>query len=107
QFTEPSVDRAGTGRYAPGDPYCDANHDGRFEAPYIAGGSGQNHWPTSTDSANPIRAQVLEFALGHTRIAMVVVDSIGLFNTGMDLIRSDAATVAPNVRQIFVSSTHH
>ena len=46
------------------------------------------------------------FALGQKRIALVVVDSIGLFNSGMDLIRQAAAQVAPDVSQIFVSSTH-
>ena len=74
QFEEPYVDQYGTGRYAPGDLYCDANGNGRYEAPYIAGGSGQNHWPTLTDTANPIRSQAVVLALGDTRIALVVVD---------------------------------
>src|SRR5207237_5984141 len=105
-FTEPYEDLSGSGQYQPGDPYCDANHNGRFDAPYIAGGSGANHWPTSTDAANPIRSQVLLFSRGTQKVALVVVDSIGLFNTGMDLIRQAAAKVAPDVSQIFVSSTH-
>src|SRR2546426_501238 len=74
-FEEPYIDQSGSHRYAPGDLYCDANHNGRYDAPYIAGGSGQNHWPTTAD-ANPIRAQVLVFGLGTTKIALVVVDSI-------------------------------
>src|SRR5438876_1550868 len=106
QFEEPYVDQAGTGRYAPGDPYCDANANHRYEAPYIAGGSGQNHWPTSSDSANPIRSEAVVFALGDKRITLVVVDSIGLFNTGMDLIRQATQQLVPDVSQIFVSSTH-
>jgi len=106
QFEEPYVDQYGTGRYAPGDPYCDANGNHRYEAPYIAGGSGQNHWPTSTDSPNPIRSEAVVVALGNKRIALVVLDSIGLFNTGMDLIRQAAKQLAPDVSQIFVSSTH-
>ncbi|HJZ54370.1 MAG TPA: hypothetical protein VKE74_05405, partial [Gemmataceae bacterium] len=106
EFEEPYVDQYATGRYAPGDPYCDANGNHRYEAPYIAGGSGQNHWPTSTDSPNPIRSEAVVFALGDQRIGLVVVDSIGLFNTGMDLIRQAATPLAPDVSQIFVSSTH-
>ena len=39
EFEKPYVDLYGLGRYAPGDPYCDADHTGRYEAPYIAGGS--------------------------------------------------------------------
>ena len=34
------------------------------------------------------------FALGNQKVALVVVDSIGLFNTGMDLIRQAAAKTA-------------
>src|SRR5206468_12568023 len=105
-FEEPYVDVHGVGRFVPGDPYCDANGNHRYEAPYIAGGSGQNHWPTSTDSPNPIRSEAVVFALGDKRVALVVVDSIGLFNTGMDLIRQAAKPLAPDVSQIFVSSTH-
>ena len=45
EFEKPYVDLYGLGRYAPGDPYCDADHTGRYEAPYLAGGSGENHWP--------------------------------------------------------------
>ena len=32
----------------------------------------QNHWPTSTDAANPIRSEAVVFALGDQRIALVV-----------------------------------
>src|SRR2546426_11216967 len=88
------------------DPRERERGDHRYDAPYIAGGSGQNHWPTSTDTANPIRSEAVVFARGDTKIALVVVDSIGLFNTGMDLIRQAAKKLAPDVQQIFVSSTH-
>src|SRR2546426_8419766 len=71
QFEEPYVNGFGPDvhRFAPGDQYCDANHNGRYDAPYIAGGSGQNHWPTSTDTANPIRSEAVVFARGDTKIA--------------------------------------
>lgn len=94
------------GQYVLGDPYCDANHAGHYEAPYIAGPPGQDHWPTSVQPGNPVQAVATVYQLGRTRIATVVVDSIGLFNVTMDQIRADAAKLVPQVNQVFVSSTH-
>jgi hypothetical protein len=105
-FEKPYVDQAQAGRFVPGDPYCDADHTGRYEAPYLAGGSGANRWPTSTDAANPLSAQAVVLALGATKVALVVVDSIGLFNVTMDRIRAAVRSVAPDVGPVFVSSTH-
>src|SRR5256714_5186322 len=93
-FEEPYVDVHGVGRFAPGDPYCDANANHRFEAPYIAGGSGQNHWPTSADPGNGPGAQAIVFASGEKRVALVSIDSIGMFNVTMD--RNRAAVRPPD-----------
>lgn len=105
-FEKPYVDQYGTGRYAPGDPYCDADHTHRYEAPYIAGGSGQNHWPSSVDPGNGPAAQAVVFAAGGRRVALVAVDSIGLFNVTMDRIRAKVAQLDPALGEVFVSSTH-
>ncbi len=101
----PAIDPS-LGQYVVGDPYCDANHAGHYQAPYIAGPPGQDHWPTSVQQGNPVQAEVVVYALGTQRIATVVVDSIGLFNVTMDQIRADAAKLVPQVSQVFVSSTH-
>jgi hypothetical protein len=105
-FEKPYVDTYGLGRYAPGDPYCDADHSGRYEAPYIAGGSGQNHWPTSVDEGNGPGAEAVVFAVGEQRVAVVSVDSIGLFNATIDRIRAEVQRLDPGVAHVFVSSTH-
>jgi hypothetical protein len=105
-FEKPYVDLRGTGRYAPGDPYCDADHTNRYEAPYIAGGSGQNRWPTAVEPGNGPAAQAVVLAVGTRRVALVAVDSIGLFDVTMDRIRSEVARLDPRVTQVFVSSTH-
>jgi hypothetical protein len=39
-------------------------------------------------------------------VALVSVDSIGLFNATMDRIRAEVTTLDPAVTQVFVSSTH-
>ena len=105
-FEKPYRDIYGLGRYAPGDPYCDADHTGRYEAPYIAGGSGQNHWPTAVEAGNGPAARAIVFAVGGKRVAIVAVDSIGLFNVTMDRIRAAVAHADPSLTQIYISSTH-
>src|SRR5205807_2902427 len=99
QFEKPYIDSYGLGRYAPGDPYCDADHTGRYEAPYIAGGSGQNHWPTAVDPGNGPGAQAVVLSAGASRVALVSVDSIGLFNVTADRIRAEVAQLDPTLTQ--------
>jgi hypothetical protein len=105
-FEKPYVDEYGLGRYAPGDPYCDADHTGRFEAPYLAGGSGQNRWPTAVEGGNGPAAQAIVLRVGTQRVALVSVDSIGLFNVTMDRIRASVKKLDPTLGSVFVSSTH-
>jgi hypothetical protein len=105
-FEKPYRDELNKGRWAPGDPYCDADHTGRYEAPYIAGGSGQNHWPASVDPKNGPAAQAVVLAVGGQRVALVSVDSIGLFNVTMDRIRAAVARQDPRITSVFISSTH-
>jgi hypothetical protein len=105
-FEKPYLDIYGLGRYAPGDPYCDADHTGRYEAPYIAGGSGQNHWPTAVEPGNGPAASAVVFAVGTQRVALVSLDSIGLFNVTMDRIRAAVAQLDPRLSDVFISSTH-
>ncbi len=105
-FEKPYVDVGGHGRYMPGDPYCDANHSGRYEAPYLAGGAGQNRWPTALDPGNGPEARAVVFAAGGHRDALVSVDSIGLFDVTMNQIRERVQEADPSIEHVFVSSTH-
>ena len=128
-FTDPYVPLLGGDQYVPGDPYCDADHAGRYQAPYIAGGSGVNHWPlTSADqdttgdqgqplnggldltgaSNDPIGAHAVVFETHGQRAAMVTVDSIGIFDSTMDQIRAAVVKADPQIpaANIFISSTH-
>jgi hypothetical protein len=105
-FEKPYVDAYGLGRYAPGDPYCDADHTARYEAPYLAGGSGQNRWPTVVEGGNGPAAQAIVVQVGAQRVALVSVDSIGLFNVTMDRIRARVKELDPAIGSVFISSTH-
>lgn len=105
-FEKPYLDSYHLGRYAPGDPYCDADHSGRYEAPYLAGGSGQNRWPTSVDPGNGPHASAIVFRSATSRVAVVSVDSIGLFDVTMEQIRQQVHAADPAIEHVFISSTH-
>lgn len=126
-FTDPYIDLFHAGQYVPGDPYCDADHAGRYQAPYIGGGSQSNRWPTTSAdpatnggldltnpvtktvaSADPIDVQAVVFDVRGTHVALVTIDSIGVFDTTMNQIRSAVAKVDPDLapNDIFISSTH-
>jgi hypothetical protein len=106
QFEKPYKDIYGIGKFAPGDPYCDSNGTKRYEAPYLAGGSGENHWPKSVDPGNPVEARASVVSVGSSKVALVSVDSIGLFNVTMERIRAEVERLDPSLTQIFISSTH-
>ncbi len=106
QFEKPYRDVYGIGKYAPGDPYCESDATKRYEAPYLAGGSGQNRWPKSVDPGNPVEARAVVLSVGSSKVAIVSVDSIGLFNVTMERIRAEVKRLDPSLTQIFISSTH-
>jgi hypothetical protein len=105
-FEKPYRDLYALGKYAPGDPFCESDTTGRYEAPYIAGGSGQNHWPRSVDAGNSPAARAIVIAAGTQRVAIVSVDSIGIFNVTAARIREEAKRLDPTLTSVFVSSTH-
>jgi hypothetical protein len=105
QFERPYIDTKHLGRYAVGDPYCGSGAH-RYEAPYLAGGSGENRWPTAVDPGNGPQARAVVFSVGASRVALVSVDSIGLFNVTMQRIREEVQKMDPTLTQIFISSTH-
>jgi len=105
-FEKPYIDTYGLGKYAPGDPYCDADHSGRYEAPYIAGGDGQNHWPMSVEAGNGPQAQAVVLGSSNGRAAIVSVDSIGIFNVTAQQIRDEVSRLDPTLTNVFISSTH-
>jgi len=105
-FEKPYRDLYGLGRYAPGDPYCESDGSGRYEAPYIAGGSGQNRWPESAETGNGPAAQAVVMGAANSRVALVSVDSIGLFDSTIERIRTEVHRQDPTLGAIFVSSTH-
>jgi hypothetical protein len=106
-FEKPYRDEAKTGRFVPAkDAFCESDGSGRYEAPYIAGGSGVNHWPTSIDPGNGPAARAIVLSVHGRRVAIVSVDSIGMFNVTMNRIRAAVAERDPGISAIYISSTH-
>jgi hypothetical protein len=106
-FEKPYRDEAKTGRFVPvKDAFCESDGSGRYEAPYIAGGSGVNHWPTSIDPGNGPAASAIVLSVHGRRVAVVSVDSIGMFNVTMNRIRAAVAEHDPGISAIYISSTH-
>jgi hypothetical protein len=105
-FEKPYRDEKKQGKYATGDAFCESDGSKRYEAPYIAGGGGVNHWPTSVDPGNGVGAEAIVLSLHGQRVAIVSVDSIGLFNVTMDRIRAAVLAKDPSLSAIYISSTH-
>jgi hypothetical protein len=105
-FEKPYMDTKKAGRFVTGDSFCESDGSKRYEAPYIAGGSGVNHWPMTVDPGNGPSAQAVVLSVNGQRVAIVSVDSIGMFNVTMDRIRAAVAAKDPAISAIFISSTH-
>ena len=106
-FEKPYVDAQGVGHYEPGDPYCESDGTGRYEAPYIAGGSGAEPLADGCRSRQRPAGARDRASTGTSKVAIVSVDSIGLFDVTMQRIRERGGrTLDPSIEQVFVSSTH-
>jgi hypothetical protein len=59
------------------------------------------------DPGNGPAARAVVLGVGTHRVALVAVDSIGLFNVTMDRIRAEVAQLDPTLTNVFISSTRH
>jgi len=105
-FQEPYVDMAGTGAFAPGDPYCDANKNGFYDGMYLGGGAGTGRVPNKVLDPLSARAVVFGTADGQRTVAMVVVDSLGILDPTITKIVTPSKTARPGLTDVLVSSTH-
>jgi hypothetical protein len=106
-FEEPYKDINGAGQYEVGDPYLDCDHNGRYDGIFITSGGRQN-----AVVKDPIEARAFVVSNGRRKIAVEVIDSIGIFNVEMDAIRAQvrqelrARGDPSSFDEIFISSTH-
>ena len=106
-FDEPYVDADGSGDFnypngAP-EPYCDANHNGRWDGIYISGGvdhpAGVVH--------DPIDARALAISDGERTVVIVSVVAQGLFENYTAEMRHQAKKLRPGIDGIVVSANHN
>jgi hypothetical protein len=105
-FEEPYVDTAGTGKFAAGDAFCDANANGFHDGMYLGGGRGNNRVPTKVLDPLNARAVVFGTADGKRNVAMIVVDSLGILDPTVNKIVAGAKAARPGLNDVLVSSTH-
>jgi hypothetical protein len=106
-FDEPYVDADGSGDFnypegAP-EPYCDANHNGRWDGIYISGGvdhpAGVVH--------DPIDARALAISDGDRAVVIVSVVAQGLFENYTTAMRREARQLRPGIDNVIVSANHN
>src|SRR3954451_8078313 len=106
-FDEPYVDADGSGdfNYPDGvpEPYCDANHNGRWDGIYISGGvdhpAGIVH--------DPIDARALAISDGSRTVVIVSVVAQGLFENYTTAMRREAKQLRPGIDDVIVSANHN
>jgi hypothetical protein len=100
-ITETFTDENMNGEYEDGEPYVDANGNGKFDAYWLFGG-GRAANAVETD----LEARAIAFKQGDTLAAIVYIDAIGLLGGDIDAIRNDARLTAAGVDHVIVGSIH-
>jgi hypothetical protein len=102
---DPWSDADGDGRYRPknGDTYEDRNGNGRFDAVWMAGFNNDRPAQSVND---PLWARAIAFRNNGVTVAMVTLDSIGIFHEKFIAIRK-AIDPAVDVDHIMFSCSHN
>ncbi len=90
----------------PGEPYEDANHNGKFDALFMAGYGHEtegNEYYMATGVHDPVWARAVAITCGETTLGMVSVDTVGLFRGVVEEVREDAPDAFDHV---IVAATH-
>lgn len=103
-FIDPYVDLRGVGHYELGDPYLDCQGAVRWSGNYLA---GTDEIPRHYDhAADPMTASAVVFDNGDRRIAVEVVDALGLFAEDIARIRAMVAAAGVRLDGVYVSASH-
>ncbi|MBN2088964.1 hypothetical protein JW964_05100 [candidate division KSB1 bacterium] len=99
------VDADNNARFEPekGDKYIDENQNGKFDAYWLAG-FHQNR--PAIGVHDDIWARAIVFDDGNIRVALVVLDAIGLFHDDVITIRQMLAAEKLPIDHLIISSTH-
>jgi hypothetical protein len=93
-----------------GEPYCDANANGRYDGIYVVG-QVNHHAEGVLGDGTFVRTFVASdgdpTAQGTTTVAVASLDALGIFDTDVETARSLVATQHPEVDDLFVSADHN
>lgn len=100
-ITETWTDEDGDSNYDQGEPYVDANGNGKFDAYWLFGGGR-----AANGVKSDLEARAIAFKQGDTTAAVVYLDAIGLLLGDIDTIRNDPRLAAAGVDHVIVGSIH-
>jgi hypothetical protein len=104
-FEELYLDLNPNGQWDPGEPFCDANANGRYDEIFTSGASiGSPRIATSVH--DPIDARALAISDGSHTAVIVSVVAQGLYNTYIDRMITAAKGLAP-IDFMIVSANHN
>jgi hypothetical protein len=102
-FEEPYHDLSGAGHFEYPDPFCDANHNGRWDGIYISG--GVDH--VAQKVHDPIDARAVAFSDGARTAVIVSVVAQGIHETYTHRVRDRLRVLRPGVTDVIVSANHN
>ncbi|MBV8986036.1 MAG: hypothetical protein JO248_16520 [Acidimicrobiia bacterium] len=102
-FEEPYKDVQGVGHFEYPDPFCDANHNGRWDGIYISG--GVDH--VAQRVHDPIDARAIAVSDGMRTAVVVSVVAQGIHETYTHRVRDRLRTLRPQITDVIVSANHN
>jgi hypothetical protein len=102
-FEEPYKDVQGAGHFEYPDPFCDANHNGRWDGIYISG--GVDH--VAHVVHDPIDARAIALSDGARTAVVVSVVAQGIHETYTHRVRDRLQALRPQITDVIVSANHN
>src|SRR5204863_9712677 len=102
-FEQPYKDVQDAGRFEYPDPFCDANHNGRWDGIYISG--GVDH--VARQVHDPIDARAVAVSDGARTAVVVSVVAQGIHETYTHRVRDRLRQLRPQMTDVIVSANHN
>jgi hypothetical protein len=94
------TDTNGNFEYDLGEPFDDANHNGKFDAVWLFGGNAANGFETD------IEARAMAFSQHDVLVVICYLDVTGMFADDYELIRNDPALAGLDIDHIVLGAVH-
>jgi hypothetical protein len=100
-IAETWTDENHNSNYDQGEPYLDANGNGKFDAFWLFGGGR-----AANGVKSDLEARAVVFRQGDTTVGLVYIDTIGLLLGDIETIRNDPRLATAGVDHVIVGSIH-